>query len=355
MIILTDKIKTINSVVAMTLPHLKKGAIRDFVTIMQSNGLYEDARWNRTDFSYTFPNGSILEFFSADSEKVHGAQRDRLFGNEVQFMNWETIRQLLVRTSGTSFFDYNPIRSLWIDEQILNNPEQHNNHVLFNSTYKDNPYLSPEQVRMIESQRNDEVWWQVYGDGQIGTIRPGCIYSGWEMIDDDTFDAIDYSPVYGLDFGFSPDPTALVEIKFDKRNLYIRELIYEIELSDDAICARMLKHGVTKDAYIIADYGGGGNQRIFNFRSGVTVGGQVYDYNMFPAYKKPGSIKDGINIVQSYNVFVTKGSSNVWNEYNLYRRRMDADGAFLPDPVDKDNHAMDAIRYVAIMHERGVF
>ena len=356
LIVSNDKRPTINSVVAMTLPHLKKGAIRDFVSIMQKEGLWSDSAWNMTDKVYTFPNGSCIEFFSADSEKVHGAQRDRLFLNEGQFLKWDTVRQLLVRTSGAVFIDYNPIRRLWIETEIAENAEREGTVKLFHTTYKDNPYLTPLQVREIEANRKDAVWWQVYGEGQTGTIRTGCVYSGWQPITLEDYNAIDGAVVYGLDFGYSPDPTAIVEIKIVKRSMFIREMLYEPELTDPMLVKRMTDIGIRSNDFIIADYGAGGNKAIVSMRQGVESDGEKYVFsNIYPAIKPRGSVLYGIKLVQGYDVFVVNGSENVWNEYNLYRKRTDPDGKILSDPVDADNHLMDSIRYVAAMKERGLF
>ncbi len=356
LIVSNDKRPTINSVVAMTLPHLKKGAIRDFVAIMQKEGLWSDQAWNSTDKVYTFPNGSCIEFFSADSEKVHGAQRDRLFLNEGQFLKWDTVRQLLVRTSGAVFIDYNPIRRLWIETEIAENVEREGTVKLFHTTYKENPYLTPSQVRDIESNRKDAVWWQVYGEGQTGTIRTGCVYSGWQPITLEDYNAIEGAVVYGLDFGYSPDPTAIVEVKIVKRSMFIREMLYEPELTDPMLVKRMMEVGIKSNDFIIADYGAGGNKAIVSMRQGVESDGTKYVFsNFYPAIKPRGSVLYGIKLVQGYDVFVVNGSENVWNEYNLYRKRIDPDGKILSDPVDADNHLMDSIRYVAAMKERGLF
>jgi len=169
----SDPKPTVNSVVAMTIPHLKKGAIRDFMKILRECKEHNIGQWNASDYTYTYPNGAILEFFSADSDKVHGAQRDRLFVNECQFIPYETIRQLLVRTSGQVMFDYNPIKRFWIDEKLMENPENDGKWVLIQSTYKDNSFLSQAQIDEIESNRYDANWWQVYGEGITGSVRSG--------------------------------------------------------------------------------------------------------------------------------------------------------------------------------------
>ena len=159
--------------------------------------------WSKGESIYTLPNGSIIEFFSADmASKVHGPARDRLLLIEAQNIGWEIARQLFVRTRGLVIVEYNPVASFWAQEEI----ETRKTCVTVHSTYKDNPFLSPEQIAEIEANRKDTNWWTVYGEGKVGTLE-GLIY---------TFDQIDEMPtdgklreVWGLDFGFTHDPTAI--------------------------------------------------------------------------------------------------------------------------------------------------
>ena len=167
-----DPTPTITSVVSETLPHLKRGAIRDFQEIMETEGLWERSRWHDGDKVYTFSSGSIIEFFSADSPaKVHGPKRDRLFLNEAQNIAYESARQMFVRTTGTVFIDYNPTCEFWVHTKIHGSGREYSIH----STYLDNPFLSNEQIKEIEGNRNDSGWWRVYGEGKVGTLD-GLIY-----------------------------------------------------------------------------------------------------------------------------------------------------------------------------------
>ena len=207
----------ITSVVSETLPHLKRGAIRDFKDIMQGMGIWEERRWNRTDMIYTFGNGGIIEFFSADSPgKVHGPARDRLFINEAQNIDYETARQLFVRTRGRIIVDYNPVRRFWVHEHLQGRPEC----ASVSSTYKDNDFLTPAQVAEIESNRGNSNWWRVYGEGLVGQAE-GVIYD-FDLIDQMP-DAAGMVETYGLDFGFTNDPTALVHalIHSGRKEIYI--------------------------------------------------------------------------------------------------------------------------------------
>src|SRR3990167_6595246 len=164
----TDKGKII-SVVSETVPHLKRGCIRDFLSIMETYGYYEDNQWNKTDFIYTFKEtGSKIEFFSADSpDKVRGPRRDILFINEANNISFETYTQLVVRTNEDVYIDYNPVSSFWIHEEVV--PKHDHDFIIL--TYKDNEQLAPSIVQEIESRKDNKYFWQVYGLGEIGEIE----------------------------------------------------------------------------------------------------------------------------------------------------------------------------------------
>jgi len=207
----TDKRATVNSVVAMTIPHLRKGAIRDFVNILREANAFSADRWNSSTFTYTYPNGAIIEFFSADNDdKVHGSQRDRLFVNECQFIPYGIVRQLLIRTSQQVIFDYNPIKKFWVDTDIMENAEQAGRWVLVHSTYKDNQFLSHEQVSEIESNKYDAAWWQVYGEGITGSVKSG--FEFYSHFSGSNIRKCEYDPALSVhvsfDFNVSPYITA---------------------------------------------------------------------------------------------------------------------------------------------------
>lgn len=349
---LTDKKPALTSVVSMTHPHLRKGAINDFLEIMRREKLFSEQAWNTSISTFTFKNGSRIEFFPADSEKVHGPQRNRLFINEAQFIKWNAARHLLIRTSSTTYIDYNPIRPFWIDEEIMQNPEFDGAWKLYNSTYKDNPYLSDLQIRAIEANRKDAAWWQVYGEGKTGTMRTECVYSGWQTCSQQDFDAFDMPIIYALDFGVN-DPTALVAVKVSDNLMYVKELIYESNLTPVQLAQRMYDLGITTNDIVIAD--SSGKPQIIQLNSGTPVSDGMAYFNIYSAWKPAGSIDSGISLVSGYDVYVCSGSDNVWQEYNEYKYRVNADNKISSTPIDAYNHALDAIRYVALAKSINMF
>ena len=232
----SDKRPTVNSVVAMTMPHLRKGAIRDFINILRSSGSFVASSWNSSTFTYNYPNGSIIEFFSADSEKVHGAQRDRLFLNECQFIHYEVARQLFVRTSGQVILDFNPTKRFWVDEKIIENKENDGRWVQIHSTYHDNNFLTSEQVKEIELNKYDEAWWQVYGEGITGSVK-----SGYEF----------YSHFTGGNIKAMPfDKDKAIHISFDFNvSPYITATIIQVENIEGVWNCYVVKEFTLKNPY----------------------------------------------------------------------------------------------------------
>lgn len=179
--------KILISVVSATLPHLKKGAIRDFDILLSSMGLVKgrDYDKNESDQLYTFGNGQIEFFGCENAGKVHGPQRNILFINEANRIKYEVYRQLAIRTDGTIFLDWNPTTTFWYDDNLANRDDVCEIH----STYLDNPFLSDTQVREIESNKSDEKWWRVYGLGLTGQIS-GLVYTNWDLIENDAMPAL---------------------------------------------------------------------------------------------------------------------------------------------------------------------
>ena len=177
----TDTTPTLTSVVSESFPHLKRGAMRDFLSIMQEHGYFHDDKWNKTDYVYTFESGSKIEFFSADQpSKVRGPRRDRLFVNEANNIPHEAFDQLAIRTKEYIWLDYNPTSEFWFYEHYLNVRDDVDFITL---TYLDNEGLSPEIVGEIESHKNNKAWWTVYGLGQLGEVE-GRVFTGWNIIDE---------------------------------------------------------------------------------------------------------------------------------------------------------------------------
>lgn len=329
-----DRRPTITSVVSETFPHLKRGAIRDFQAVL--GDYWDESCWSRGEFVYTLPNGSIIEFFSADSPaKVHGPARDRLFLNEVQSIPWETARQLFVRTRGLVLMDYNPVASFWVNERV----ETRDNCVTITSTYKDNPYLTPEQVAEIEANRDDKNWWSVYGLGEFGTLE-GLIYE---------FEQIDALPVgdrfrevWGMDFGFTHDPTAIVRILADTgtKTAYIDEIAYSTGMMNAEIADALKSAGCRPGIPVWADAADPRSIAEIGIMSGCNV--QPCDKG---APVRSDKRRFQIQWLQGWKLRVTKRSLDWIREARNYTWAKDRDGNFTGYPIEAWDHLMDATRY----------
>ena len=331
--------KKLISVVSETLPHLKKGAIRDFEEILQKEGiistsLRDDPRWNATDRVFTFANGTIIEFFSADSPgKVHGPSRDILFINEGQNIRWETARQLMIRTREFIIVDYNPTHEFWAHTELATDPRFRT----IVSTYKDNPFLTPAQVEDIERGKKNANWWRVYGLGQTGQLE-GVIYS---------FEQIDTMPtdpglvrIGGLDYGFTNSKTAGVDILADvrRKRLYVDEMFYGSGMHNFEIVAALNAHGFPKKGpRLYADCAEP------KANSEIKLAG----FNVWPS-DKGKEITFQISWMQGWDLLVTKRSVNVIKELRNYIWDTDRDGNQLNQPIKEFDHAMDAMRYAAV-------
>lgn len=328
----SDKSPTINSVVSETLPHLKRGAIRDFVEIMTLEGIWDDRAWNRSDKIYTFSNGAIIEFFSADSSsRVHGPNRDRLFLNEAQNIKWEVARQLFVRTKGVILFDYNPTSPFWAHEEIKRRDRCESIH----STYLDNQYLTEEQIGEIEANKSDKNWWRVYGLGLVGQLD-GLIYEV-QQIDELPEKSDGMIETFGLDFGFTNDPTVVLHALIDtrKRIVYLDELFYRRGLLNNDIARLFGQHNVPKRSIpIFADAA--------EPKSIAELA--LYGYNVKPCYKAT-KITEQIAFIQQYKLMITKRSIDTLKEARGYVWQKDKDDRPLNVPIEINNHAMDALRY----------
>lgn len=326
---------TITSVVSETFPHLKRGAIRDFQTILVNLGAWDDSFWSKGDSVYALPNGSIIEFFSADSPaKVHGPARDRLFLNEVQNIPYDTARQLFVRTRGLIIMDYNPTHSFWANELIEPRPEC----ITIHSTYQDNPFLTSEQVAEIESNRHDRNWWQVYGEGKVGTLE-GLIYA---------FEQIDRMPepeglkeVWGMDFGFTNDPTAIVRCLVDtgRKIVYADEKCYRTRMMNADIAALLKAEGIGPATEIYADCAE--PKSIAEIR---TAGLKVMPSDK-DAPVRSQKLSFQLQWMQGWQLKVTKSSVNLIKELRNYTWDKDKDGNSVNYPIDTFNHLLDALRY----------
>lgn len=327
------------SIVSESMPHLKRGAIRDFLNIMENQKYYSEEKWNRTDFIYTFETGSRLEFFSADqSSKVRGPRRDNLFINEANNINLETYTQLAIRTNEYIYLDYNPVSEFWVHEDILE--KQDNDFIIL--TYKDNEGLAQSIVKEIESRKGLKNFWQVYGLGQLGEIE-GKIYNGWKIIDEIPHEA--KLQRYGLNFGYTNHPAGLVAIYLYNGGYIIDEILYGRGLTNQNIADTLKNHD---KALVVAD--SAEPKSIDEIKSyGINIIGCKKKVNQIYGSLDIGSegsyVKWSIGIVQAEKVSMTSRSVNVIKEYRNYLWLVDKNGRVMNVPEEPFHYIMDAVRY----------
>jgi phage terminase large subunit len=319
------------SIVSESMPHLKKGCIRDFENMLRSEGKWVAKHWNATDKIYKI-NESHIEFFSADQPaKVHGPARDILYINECINIPYETYRQLAIRTTETIFIDFNPCFEFWVDEKVLARPESK----LIHSTYRDNEYLTKAQIQEIESNKSDKEWWQVYGLGETGS-KVGLILQNWDIVS--TLPSIYKNRWIGIDFGFTNDPTAIVDIRVAEGELWIDEILYAQGYDNLQIAQHLSEYGIPRSIPIIAD-----SAEPKSIREIRSLGWQIES-----ATKGRDSINMGISLLNRYIKHITQQSSNIIAEYRNYRWQTNEFGSPTNIPIDKFNHSIDAQRYVAL-------
>ncbi len=319
------------SVVSESLPHLKRGAIRDFFSILDES-IESNPRYNMTEHVYTFGKGK-MEFFGADeADKVRGPRRDILFINEGNNVPWETARGLDIRTAKFTFVDWNPVSEFWAHEHWIGSPENEYIH----STYLDAiDVLPPEVVANIESNKDkDPNWWAIYGLGKLGKVE-GLVYPAFSVCDTlpggDSF--------YGLDFGYSNDPTALIKNVIVGDSLFSQELIYEAGLTNDAIAYRMQELGVRKHY-----------DEIFADSAEPKSIEEIYQhgFNIKGASKGPGSVEYGHQKIRQYKQLWTKDSVNCIKEQRNFRYIPDKNGKLTDKTTHTFSHGLDGRRYAII-------
>ena len=312
------------SVVSETFPHLKRGAIRDFLDIMSQQSYFKDERWNKTDCIYTFEAGSIIEFFSADQPgKVRGPRRDILFINEANNIGYDTYTQLEIRTKKVVWLDWNPVSEFWWYTEVVNKQDCD----FITLTYLDNEALDPAIKAAIESRKGNKNWFKVYGLGELGEAE-GRIYTGWEMIDTIPHEA--RLERYGLDFGYSNDPTAIDAIYKWNGAFIIDEQLHQTGLSNKQIADTLAN---IPRALVVAD--SAEPKSIDEIKS--------YGINIIASQKGQGSVLQGIAYMQAQRIFINKRSVNTLKEYRNYLWMTDKDGKVVNEPSPIWNHHMDCV------------
>ena len=318
------------SVVAESIPHLRRGALRDFIKCMKWTNRFVDDRFNKSLLKYEFANGSFIEFFSADdSSKLRGARRDILYVNECNNVNFEAYNELSIRTKHEVYLDFNPANEFWVEE--IKEDKEADFIIL---TYKDNEALDKGIVDQIEKNRLKAEtstywrnWWKVYGLGELGMLE-GVVFSNWKQID--TIPKEARLVGIGLDFGYTNDPTSCIEIYKHNEKRILNEIVYQTGMLNSDIA-----HKLPKDVPVYAD--SAEPKSIADIqRYGITIKGVT---------KGRDSINYGIDVMQRENYLVTSNSTNLIKELRSYCWDTDKTGKRLNKPIDNYNHAIDAVRY----------
>lgn len=345
------------SVVSESIPHLKKGAIKDFKSTMVATGRWVDERYNKTDRVYTFANGSYIEFFSADSEaRVRGPRRDILYINEANNLLFDTYYQLAIRTAGKVWLDFNPSHEFWAHTELADDVDTD----WLTLTYKDNEALPASIVKEIEKNlikaffepmltgedlfAEDNIkstywanWWKVYGLGKLGSLE-GAIFSNWKIVKSVPAEAKLLG--YGQDFGFTSDPAATIAVYSYDGKIILDELIYKTGLINAELVKEYKRLGVKTNLPIWADKA--------EPKSIKEISG--YGYRIDGADKGPDSVNFGIDLLQGYEILITEDSTNLIQEFRSYIWEKDKKtGKNTNAPQDANNHGIDAVRYFAIM------
>jgi phage terminase large subunit len=320
------KEKVTISVVSPSLPHLKRGARRDILQILEDAQIYSDDAFNKTDNVYHYPNGSYIEFFGAeDAGKVRGPGRDILYINEANLLPHSIYQQLALRTKQTIFLDFNPVdEASWVYDVA-----DKEGNKLIHSTYKNNPFLPKEQVAEIESLRDaDDNMWKVFGLGERGKSQE-IIYTHWKQGPFPT----DSEIVYGLDFGYSV-PTALIKVGFKENQTFAHEMLYETKLTTNDLIERLKGLDIKRSDEIFCDAA-----EPKTIEELIRAG-----FNAKPAEK---DVYAGIQKVKSQPLTITPKSTNLIKEIRSYKWKTDKDGKVHPDesPVKMWDHGCDAMRY----------
>lgn len=323
------------SVVSESIPHLRRGALKDFLNILKGLNRYDESKFNRSTLKYTFSNGSYIEFFSTDQpDKLRGARRTDLYINECNNVPFDAYSQLVVRTSGTIWLDYNPASIFWVDKEIIGNPDSD----FITLTYKDNDSLPDSIIKEIEKAKEKANtssywanWWRVYGLGEIGNLEGACI-PDWKEIDSVPEEARLLG--YGIDFGYSVDPTTCIAL-YKLNDYYIfDELLYKKGMLNRDISRFLTSEGITER--IVAD----------SAEPKSIAELSQYGHLITGVSKGRDSVVYGINLINQNEIYVTRRSKNLKRELRGYVWAKDKEGNTINKPTGAHPDCIDAARYI---------
>jgi len=323
------------SVVSESIPHLRRGAFKDFCGILKGMNRYRDSQLNKSTLKYTFTNGSYIEFFSTDQpDKLRGARRTDLYINECNNIPFDAYQQLVVRTSGNIWLDYNPSALFWVDRELIGKEDTD----FITLTYKDNDSLPKSIVTEIEKAKEKAKtstywanWWRVYGLGEVGSLEGACI-PDWKEIDTVPTEARLLG--YGMDFGYSVDPTTLIALyKWNDSYIY-DEVLYKKGMLNRDI-SRFLEENDIRES-ITAD----------SAEPKSIAELQGYGHNIHGVSKGRDSVVHGINLMNQNEIYVTSRSKNLKRELGGYIWATDKEGNKTQKPSGLHPDCIDAARYV---------
>jgi phage terminase large subunit len=323
------------SVVSESIPHLRRGALKDFLGILNGLNRYKDTQFNKSTLKYTFTNGSYIEFFSTDQpDKLRGARRTDLYINECNNVPFDAYTQLAVRTSGTIWLDYNPSSLFWVDKELIG--KEDTDYITL--TYKDNDALPESIVKEIEKAREKAKtstywanWWRVYGLGETGSLEGVCI-PDWKEID--TIPEEARLLAYGMDFGYSVDPTTLIAL-YKWNNAYIYdEVLYKKGMLNRDISRYLTQLDIKEN--IVAD----------SAEPKSIAELQGYGHSIYGVSKGRDSVVYGLNLINQNEIYVTARSKNLKRELAGYVWAKDKEGNQLQKPTGEHPDCIDAARYV---------
>lgn len=332
------------SVLGKSHKHLERGAIRDFMSNMRETNLWDKSKWNETKSIYTFPNGSILEFISADDMDAHGPKRDGLFVNEANAVKWTVFDQLATRTKDLVIIDFNPSSKFWAHTELLEKLPHRCEHITL--TYKDNEALSQQEIDNIEDKKpkpgeQPSNWWRVYGMGLLGSLE-GNVYNGW--IPTDGLPEGFILKRYGVDFGFTNDPTAVVAV-YENENgeIYLKTKLCQTRILTPQLCSIIQEY---EPALFVCD----------NARPEIIAEMQANGIRAIGCNKTPGEKMNGkrynIELVSRRTIYYDQNDKELEQEYLSYAWRQKKSGETIDEPVDGNDHCMDAIAYAIRDMER---
>jgi len=315
-----------------TFPAVRATVMRDFLSILNNLNLYQEDSHNKSNAEYIL-NGNLIEFIALDQpQKVRGRKRDVLFCNEANELYYEDFRQLILRTTDFAILDYNPSDEFhWIYDQVI----PRDDCAFHQTTYLDNPFLEEtvkEEIERLKLVNPD--YWRIYGLGERAVSR-STVYRFQTLRDiPDTAKHL----AYGLDFGYSNDPTAMVQVFKDADNLYLREVLYETGLTNQDIGQRLREMGFSRSDVVWAD-----SAEPKSIEELHRMG-----FNVKPASKGKDSLPYGIDLLRRHILYWEDTSNNGIREMRSYKYIEDKNGNLTNTPIDEHNHLLDALRYAVM-------